>query len=323
MADSPTLMSLWLVPFVSAAGAAITGLFGGRWMGRTAAAVVGCGAAGVSVVLAAVSFARLHALSPPRVHEESLGIWIPAIPLDTSSGIGMFSVNWAARLDPFGSVVLLMVAGAALVIQLRAAARAGDTLESGYATWFGLLGLLSACILLLVVAGNFLVMIAAWEGMGLCLYALINSRHAKAGVGRARWTLVLNGVGTICVLLAGLVVFYTFGTLDFREVANDAGAVERETLFGPLSAIALLLCAAVAATSSQVLWVPRAGRGVQMVRDIPDVLVASTTLIAGVYIVARNAVLFEQAPFAVGVIAIAALAGGATLAIALARRHRR
>jgi hypothetical protein len=41
-----------------------------------------------------------------------------------------------------------------------------------------------------------------------------------------------------------------------------------------------------------------------------------------VYVVARNAVLFEQAS-GVGVIAIAALAGGVMLAIAFARRNRR
>jgi NADH-quinone oxidoreductase subunit L len=315
-------MSLWLVPFVSAAGAAVNGLVGDRWLGRTTAAVVACGAAGVSLVLSAVFCAQLRALSPPRVYEESVGIWIPAIPLDTSSGIGMFSVDWALRLDPFGAVVLLTVAGAALVIQLRGAARAGDRVESDYAPWFALPGLLSACILLLVVAGNFLVMIAAWEGMGLCLHALIDSRHAKAGVRRLRWTFVTNGLATLCLLLAGLFVFYTFSTLDFREVANDAAAMDRERFFGPLSAIALLLLAAVAAKSVQALLVPRARGGVQMVRDIPDVLIASTTLIACVYVVARNAVLFEQAS-GVGVIAIAALAGGVMLAMAFARRNRR
>lgn len=114
-----------------------------------------------------------------------------------------------------------------------------------------------------------------------------------------------------------------FSTLDFREVANDAAAMDRETGFGRLSAIALLVFAAIAAKSAQVLLVARAGGGVQMVRDIPDVLIASTTLIAAGYVVARNAVLFEQAPLGVGVMAIAALAGGATLAIAVARRNRR
>jgi hypothetical protein len=38
-------MPLWLVPFVSAAGASVNGLVGNRWLGRIAAAVVACGAA--------------------------------------------------------------------------------------------------------------------------------------------------------------------------------------------------------------------------------------------------------------------------------------
>jgi hypothetical protein len=44
-------------------------------------------------------------------------------------------------------------------------------------------------------------------------------------------------------------------------------------------------------------------------------------MLAGLYPVARNAVLFEQAPFALGALAAAAL-GGVILATAVARRRR-
>jgi NADH-quinone oxidoreductase subunit L len=251
-----------------------------------------------------------------------LGVWIPAIPLDTSSGIGMFTVNWSARLDPLGSAVLMVVAGTALGMHLYAAARATAAPESGDARWFGLLGLLSACMLLMVLAGDFLVMTAGWQGVGLCSYALIGLPSEKIGiVRRDRALSLMSGAGTCCVLLASLVVFHTFGTLDLREVANDAGSMERESTLGPLSAIATLLFAAVASTTAHLIWRLRAGGGARAVRLVPGVLLASVTMLAGLYLVARNAVLFEQAPFALGAIAAAALAG-VTFATAVARRRR-
>jgi NADH-quinone oxidoreductase subunit L len=316
------VVSLWLIPFVPAAGAAINGLIGDRRLGRNATAAVACGASGLSLILSAVSLAQLYASSSPRVRDDVLGVWIPAIPLDTASGVGMFAVNWSARLDPFGSAVLLVVAGTALGMHLYAAARANAAPESSDAGWFALLGLLSACMLLMVLAGDFLVMTAGWQGVGLCLYALIGLPSGTTGVVRRdRAMSLMSGAGTCCLLFASLVVFHTFGTLDLREVANDAGSMERESTLGPLTAIAMLLLAAVASTTAHLMWRLRAGGGARAARLVPGVLLASVTMLAGLYLVARNAVLFEQAPFALGALAAAAL-GGVILATAVARRRR-
>ena len=100
-------------------------------------------------------------------------------------------------------------------------------------------------------------------------------------------------------------VFFTFGTLDFREVAAAAAAMPRETAgFGVLSVICLLLFMGAAGKSAQIplhVWLPDAMEGPTPVSAL---IHAATMVTAGVYMVARNAVLFEHAPLVMQIVAI-------------------
>jgi NADH-quinone oxidoreductase subunit L len=314
---------LWLIPLLPAAAAALNGLCGIRWFSRTLSGALACAAMAAALGLSIWAFADLLALpAGARVHEAVLGQWIPPIPLATAHGIGTFVVPWSLRLDPLASLMLLIVTGVGFLIHLYATAYMKDEPRGAYARFFCYLNLFCFFMLLLVLAGNFLVMFVGWEGVGLCSYLLIGFWYEKTSAADAgKKAFITNRIGDWGFLLGVLLVFYTFGTLDFREVAAAAAAMPRETSwFGPLSLICLLLFAGATGKSAQIplfVWLPDAMEGPTPVSAL---IHAATMVTAGVYMVARNAVLFEQAPLVMQIVAIVgALTAVMAATIALAQ----
>ncbi len=298
---------LWLIPLLPAVGAVVNGLFGIRWFSRTLAAMVACAAMAGSLALSAWAFGDL--VSRPegaRVYDVVLGTWIPPIPLATASGIGTFTVPWTIRLDPLSAVMLLVVTGVGSLIHVYATAYMKEEPRAVYARFFCYLNLFCFFMLVLVLAGNFLVLFAGWEGVGLCSYLLIGFWYEKPSAADAgKKAFLTNRIGDWGCLLGVFLVFFTFGTLDFREVAAAAAAMPRETGgFGVLSIVCLLLFMGAAAKSAQIplhVWLPDAMEGPTPVSAL---IHAATMVTAGVYLVARNAVLFEQAPLVMQIVAI-------------------
>jgi NADH-quinone oxidoreductase subunit L len=298
---------IWLIPLLPAAGALLNGVVGVRWFGRTTSGALACLTMAGSLGLSLWAFAGLLSLAPEsRVYDVVLATWIPSIPLQTSTGIGAFGVDWAFRLDPLSALMILVVTGVGLLIHVYATAYMHDEPPAAYARFFCYLNLFCVFMLLLVLGSNFVVMFVGWEGVGLCSYLLIGYWYEKKSAADAgKKAFVTNRIGDWGFLLGIFLVFVTFGTLDFREVANAASAMPKETAgFGVLSAICLLLFVGATGKSAQIplhVWLPDAMEGPTPVSAL---IHAATMVTAGVYMVARNAVLFSQAPRVMLIVAI-------------------
>ena len=293
-----------LIPFVPATGAVINGLIGSRWFSRRVVAVVACAASAIALALSVWSLVTIFAgTTEPRVHDVVLGDWIPAIPLETAAGIEMFTVRWTLRLDPLSAVMSTLVAALGLVMHLYATASMRDEPRAGCARFFSYLNLFCAFMLMLVLSGNFLVLLVGWQGMALCSFLLMagwfGNRDAASGAMKA---FVVNWLGDWGLLVAIFLTYFTFGTLDFREVAASVTSLPAEAgTFGAVSAICLGLWIAAVAGIGQIplpVWLPGALEGPAPVAA----LIQATRVTAGVFIMARNRALFERAP---GVLTIA------------------
>jgi NADH-quinone oxidoreductase subunit L len=309
---------LLLILLLPAAGAALNGLLGVRWFGRRVSGGLACAAMGMSFALAVWACARLVALPvASRLYEVVLGDWITPIPLATSVGIGTFQVSWLLRLDPLSAIMLLAVTGVGFLTHVYSTVYMNDEPRGGYARFFCYLNLFCAFMLVLVLGGNFPVMFVGWEGVGFFSYLLIGFWYEKVSAAAAgKKAFIVNRIGDWGFLVGIFLVFFTFGTLDFREVASASAAMPRETGgFGPLSWICLLLFVGAAGKSAQIplfVWLPDAMEGPTPVSAL---IHAATMVTAGVYVVARNAVLFEHAPV---VMQIVAIVGAATACVAAA-----
>jgi NADH-quinone oxidoreductase subunit L len=290
-----------------AAGALLNGLVGIRLFSRAVSAAVACATMAGALILSIWAFFELLGLpADARAHEVVLASWIPRIPLETAHGIGGFEVPWAFRLDPLSAVMILVVTGVGFLIHVYSTAYMHDEPRGAYARFFCYLNLFCFFMLVLVLGANFLVMFVGWEGVGLCSYLLIGFWYQKDSAANAgKKAFITNRVGDFGFILGMFLVFFTFGTLDFRAVADAAAAMPVESAgFGVISVICLLLFVGATGKSAQIplyVWLPDAMEGPTPVSAL---IHAATMVTAGVYMVARNAVLFEHAPAVMLIVAI-------------------
>jgi NADH-quinone oxidoreductase subunit L len=299
---------IWLIPLLPGIGAAINGLVGIRSFSKKAAGIVACSTMVLALGLSIVAFWQLLGLEPSaRAHDVILADWIPAIPLGMHDGlIGRFQVPWGFRLDPLSGMMLLVVTGIGTLIHVYSTAYMHDEPRAGVARFFCYLNLFCFFMLMLVLGSNFLVMFVGWEGVGLCSYLLIGYWYEKKSAADAgKKAFITNRIGDWGFVLGVFLIYYTFGTLDFREVQNAAATMPIETMqFGVLSTICLLLFVGATGKSAQIplyVWLPDAMEGPTPVSAL---IHAATMVTAGVYMVGRNAVVFSHAPMVMEIVAI-------------------
>jgi NADH-quinone oxidoreductase subunit L len=298
---------IWLIPLLPGIGAAINGLVGIRAFSRQVAGAVACATMTLALGLSLVAFFQLLGLpGDARFYDVTVAEWIPRIPLETGSGVGLFQVGWGFRLDPLSGLMILVVTGIGTLIHVYSIAYMHDEPRGGYARFFCYLNLFCFFMLMLVLGNNFLVMFVGWEGVGLCSYLLIGYWYEKKSASDAgKKAFITNRIGDWGFVLGIFFVYYTFGTLDFRAVQDAAAAMPVEAMqWGVLSTICLLLFIGATGKSAQIplyVWLPDAMEGPTPVSAL---IHAATMVTAGVYMLGRNAVLFSQAPMVLQIVAI-------------------
>jgi NADH-quinone oxidoreductase subunit L len=295
-----------LIPLLPGLGAAINGLIGIRYFSRKTAGIIACSTMIVALGLALVAFWQLLGLpADARFHDEVVAQWIPKIPLATRTGFAAFEVPWGFRIDPLSGMMLLVVTGIGTLIHVYSTSYMADEPRGGVARFFCYLNLFCFFMLMLVLGNNFLVMFVGWEGVGLCSYLLIGYWYEKKSASDAgKKAFITNRVGDWGFVLGVFLIYYTFGTLNFRDVQNAAAAMPVETHFGVLSWICLLLFVGATGKSAQIplyVWLPDAMEGPTPVSAL---IHAATMVTAGVYMLGRNAVLFSHAPLVMEIVAI-------------------
>jgi NADH-quinone oxidoreductase subunit L len=201
--------------------------------------------------------------------------------------------------------MLLVVTGVGLLIHIYSTGYMHD--DPGYRRFFAYLNLFMFFMLILILAANYLLMFVGWEGVGLCSYLLIGffflKKSATNAGNKAFW---VNRVGDFGFLLGVLLIFRTFGSLNFADVLPRAAGMPSDapSQIGTLTAIALLLFVGAAGKSAQLplyVWLPDAMEGPTPVSAL---IHAATMVTAGVYMVVRSHAIFLNAPLAMQVVAV-------------------
>ena len=315
--DTAALFNLApLVIFIPIAGVLINAAVGRR-IGERAVGIVAVGAVGLAFLVAILLTVAIR--SQPEDATIFIADWIT---------VGKLHVPWAMDVDSLSATMMLMVTGVGGLIHIYAIGymRADVRFQGDpgrYSRFFVYFNLFMAAMLLLVTGDSYLTMFVGWEGVGLCSYLLISFWYEKGegGIGNAlagKKAFIVNRIGDAGFIIAMLIAFWFFGTLNFEQVFHEAEAMGTAAA-GAATAITLFLLIAAIGKSAQLpllVWLPDAMAGPTPVSAL---IHAATMVTAGIYMLVRNAVLLELAtatPIIIAVIGAATALFAATIAVA-------
>jgi NADH-quinone oxidoreductase subunit L len=289
----------WLCLLAPLGGALLITL-GGQWISRRLAGYISTLSTFVAFGGALVAFLGLWGRDPEeREHLSTAYTWLAA---------GDFEVGMEIMVDPLSTVMMLIVSGVGgLIVWYSMGYMAGDDEERRY---FAYMSVFVFSMLLLVQAGNFLLLLVGWGLVGLASYLLIGFwHHRPEAVAAAKKAFVMNAIGDATFALAVVLLIWQSGALDFVSVFEEAGGLDSTTV----NLVALGLLGGAVAKSAQIplhTWLPDAMEGPTPVSAL---IHAATMVTAGVYLLVRAHPIFEAAP---DVQALAAILGTATLLVA-------
>lgn len=303
MSDLLALLPL-LLPFTAVI---LTPLLGALKLGRFAhlPAVIGFGSA---AVIAIVLLAKINASGSHHPNYVTQAIpWFSA---------GLVNAEIRITLDPLSSVMLATVTFIATWIALFSSGYMRDEHhepDGGYVRFFTVMSFFVFSMCLLVLADNFLLLVAGWEGVGLCSYLLIGYYHAKpSAAAAARKALLVTRLGDAGMIL-GIFLLWTAGGyhLSFDRLFDHLLRYPPPT--GTMTAACLLIFCGAVGKSAQLplyVWLPDAMEGPTPVSAL---IHAATMVTAGVYLLARCAPVFVMSPTAQIIVSVI---GGLTALLA-------
>ena len=285
-----------LIPFLPLAAFLINILFGRKYLKENSHWVSILAVAGSWIVTVATLFDVLAG----RVINEDLYSWIVS---------GEFKVSVGFLIDQLTAVMLIVVTTCSTLIHIYSVGYMHG--DKGYYRFFAYLSLFTFCMLMLVMANNFLQLYFGWEGVGLCSYFLIGYYFDKKSASDAgKKAFIVNRFGDFGFGLGIIMIFLTFGTIYYEPVFSQAKGFASQTInflgydVHLMTLIALLLFCGSIGKSAQMplhVWLPDAMEGPTPVSAL---IHAATMVTAGVFLVARCSPIFSLSETALMIVAL-------------------
>ncbi len=294
-----------LIVFLPVLGLLINIAFGGR-MSEKAIGWLASAAAGATFVVSALLAYALWA-----AHGEAV-----VVPFADWITIGSLHIPWAFRVDTLSVTMMLVVSGVGTLIHIYAIGYMHEDVRfkgdpKRFRRFFVFINLFIAMMMILVSGDSYLMLFVGWEGVGLCSFLLIGFWYDMDTLGRPSWAnsnaakkaMIVNRIGDFGFLLAGMTMFWAFGSVQFGEVfglAEEIAAAQP----GIIVAITLFMLIGVTGKSAQIplyVWLPDAMAGPTPVSAL---IHAATMVTAGVYLIARSWPLYTLVPDAQYIVAM-------------------
>ncbi len=291
---------IYLTVLLPLLGFLINGLIGRKIKNEKVIGIIGSGTVGIAFVIIILAFIETLALPVEnRSNTVELFTWISAAGLN---------IKFAYLVDQLSLTMSLIVTGVGFLIHVYSIGYMHG--DKGFWRFFAYLNLFIFAMMNLVLGDNFVVLFLGWEGVGLCSYLLIGfwyDRKFEKGTTSqaAKKAFVVNRIGDFGFLLGMFLIYFTFDSLNFKEVFSRAESFPvAELTFG---LIALFLFIGAAGKSAQIplfVWLPDAMAGPTPVSAL---IHAATMVTAGVYMVSRASIIFASAPAVMMIVAVIGL----------------
>ncbi len=290
------------IPLFPLAGFLIIGLLGKFIKSEKLIGTIGSGTIAISFIITLMIFLSIAGkpLEEPVI-----------VPVYSWIQTGFLNINISYQVDQLSVLFSLIITGVGFLIHIYSIGYMHG--DRSFYRFFAYLNLFIFMMLNLVLSSNFLLTFLGWEGVGLCSYLLIGFWYDRKFEGvRITWTgdagnkaFIVNRIGDFGFIIAMLIIYLNFNTLEYQQVkmiATNASSVYFGT--GIITAITLLMFLGCTGKSAQIplaVWLPDAMAGPTPVSAL---IHAATMVTAGIFLIARNSVLFALSPVAMEVVAI-------------------
>src|SRR5919198_1735294 len=244
--------SAWLILLFPIAGTIVNGL-GYRALPGKTIGWIGTAAIAAAFVAAVATFIALQ----DRAEDSRQVVYVAWDYAKTVGVDGKISI----LVDPLSVFMALVVTGVSALIHLYSVAYLDS--DRGYARFFAYLNFFVFSMLVLVMAGNFVLLIVGWAFVGAASYLLISFWYRRTTATAAGIkAFVVNVVGDVGLVLGTYFIFRHSHTLDFLGTFGAADQFSHND--ADLVAGCLLLLVGAFAKSAQVplhTWLPDAMEG--------------------------------------------------------------
>jgi proton-translocating NADH-quinone oxidoreductase chain L len=280
------------IPLLPLVGAILCALFGSVRELKAWAHLPAVVCAAVSCGCAIAIFSQLATTTTPIEYPGQASkpiVWFGV-------GFGKFVVNFSLSADHLAGVMLLAVTFIGFWIVVFSIGYMHGS--PGFPRYFAVVSLFLASMNLLILADNFLLMFAGWEGVGLCSYLLVGYwHHKRSAADAARKAFLVTRLGDVGLIVGIFLLWTMSGGFRFEYswtfATADAMAADHPALF-PIACL-LILCGAIGKSAQFPLyvWLPDAMEGPTPVSAL---IHAATMVTAGVYLLARCTPLYLLVP---------------------------
>lgn len=221
------------------------------------------------------------------------------VPLYTWVDLPGMKTHFSLHLDHLSLLMALIITGVGFLIHLYSIGYMEH--EKDLSRYFACMNFFIFSMLLLVLAGDLVLLFIGWEGVGLASYLLIGFFYErKEAAAAATKAFVMNRIGDFGLLLALIMILTLFETSEIAQVISQA------SLGTPflLTVLTLLLFIGAMGKSAQLplsTWLPDAMEGPTPVSAL---IHAATMVTAGIYLVVRFYPLFLLAPWTLNFIGV-------------------
>ncbi|AEM40336.1 monovalent cation/H+ antiporter subunit A [Ketogulonicigenium vulgare] len=229
--------------------------------------------------------------------------WVPSIGL-----------NLLFRLDGFSWMFLLLVFGIGLMVVIYA--RFYLSPKDPSARFFGSLLAFTGAMAGVLLSGNVIMLVVFWELTSITSFLLISYWHHLQGArDGARMSLIVTGLGGLCLLAAMLIIGHVVGSYDIDRILAAGGVIKDHGLYPVILALFLLGTFTKSAQFPFHFWLPNA---MNAPTPVSSYLHSATMVKAGVYLMVRFAPSIGGTDlwfYAVGGVGMVTMAFGAFVAL--------
>src|SRR5215471_18678013 len=212
---------LWLIPVLPLLAAALIAFFGPKLL-RNQSHWPCILALAVSCVLSFLVLSTVLGWIGTGTREPPEDVLYRTVSWFTVDNV---DVTFGLRADALSAIMLVTVTFVGSLIAIFAVGYMHG--EEGYPRFFAEISLFICAMTTLVLADNFVLLYAGWEGVGLCSYLLIGFWFTKpAAAAAARKAFLVTRLGDVGLLLGIMMLWSRFGHhLDYQSIFQYATTV--------------------------------------------------------------------------------------------------